>query len=86
MREARSNIQMVFQDPFASLNPQMLLVDQVAEPLRNYGTLKGKDLEERISVLFDRVKLPRSFMRRYPHELSGGQSKNSYSAGISLKP
>ena len=73
MREARSNIQMVFQDPFASLNPQMLLVDQVAEPLRNYGTLKGKDLEERIAVLFDRVKLPRSFMRRYPHELSGGQ-------------
>ena len=87
MREARSNIQMVFQDPFASLNPQMLLVDQVAEPLRNYGTLKGKDLEERIAVLFDRVKLPRSFMRRYPHELSGGQRQRiAIARALALNP
>ena len=87
MREARSNIQMVFQDPFASLNPQMLLVDQVAEPLRNYGTLKGSALQERIEVLFDRVKLPRSFMRRYPHELSGGQRQRiAIARALALNP
>ncbi len=87
MREARSNIQMVFQDPFSSLNPQRPLFDQVAEPLRNYGILKGKGLEERISVLFDRVKLPRSFMRRYPHQLSGGQRQRiAIARALALNP
>ena len=87
MREARSNIQMVFQDPFSSLNPQRPLFDQVAEPLRNYGTLKGKDLQERIAVLFDRVKLPRSFMRRYPHQLSGGQRQRiAIARALALNP
>ena len=87
MREARSNIQMVFQDPFSSLNPQRPLFDQVAEPLRNYGTLKGNDLQERIAVLFDRVKLPRSFMRRYPHQLSGGQRQRiAIARALALNP
>jgi peptide/nickel transport system ATP-binding protein/glutathione transport system ATP-binding protein len=87
MREARSNIQMVFQDPFSSLNPQRPLFDQVAEPLRNYGTLKGNDLEERIAILFDRVKLPRSFMRRYPHQLSGGQRQRiAIARALALNP
>ena len=87
MREARSNIQMVFQDPFSSLNPQRPLFDQVAEPLRNYGTLKGSALQERIEVLFDRVKLPRSFMRRYPHQLSGGQRQRiAIARALALNP
>ena len=55
---------MVFQDPFSSLNPQRPLFDQVAEPLRNYGTVKREVLQEKIGDLFDRVKLPRSFMQR----------------------
>ena len=87
LRELRRDMQMVFQDPFSSLNPQRPLFDQVAEPLRNYGILKGKDLEERISVLFDRVKLPRSFMRRYPHELSGGQRQRiAIARALALNP
>ena len=87
MREARSNIQMVFQDPFASLNPQMMLVDQVAEPLRNYGTVKHEVLQDKIGDLFDRVKLPRSFMRRYPHELSGGQRQRiAIARALALNP
>jgi peptide/nickel transport system ATP-binding protein/glutathione transport system ATP-binding protein len=73
LREARRDMQMIFQDPFASLNPQMQLSDQVAEPIHNFGTLKGAAVQERVAMLFDRVELPRSFMRRYPHELSGGQ-------------
>ena len=73
LRRARQDMQMVFQDPFASLNPQMQLSDQVAEPLRNFGTHKGSALTDKVADLFDRVHLPRNFMRRYPHELSGGQ-------------
>ena len=87
MREARSNIQMVFQDPFASLNPQMMLVDQVAEPLRNYGTVKHEVLQDKIGDLFDRVKLPRSFMQRYPHQLSGGQRQRiAIARALALNP
>lgn len=87
MREARSNIQMVFQDPFASLNPQMMLIDQVAEPLRNYGTAKREVLQEKIGDLFDRVKLPRSYMQRYPHELSGGQRQRiAIARALALNP
>ena len=73
LRLARRDMQMVFQDPFASLNPQMKLTDQVAEPLLNYGIGNASERADRVASLFDRVELPRSFMNRYPHELSGGQ-------------
>ncbi|WP_045389071.1 ABC transporter ATP-binding protein [Falsirhodobacter sp. alg1] len=72
-RQMRRDIQMIFQDPYASLNPTMRLFDQVAEPMRNYNIATGAELEDRVATLFDRVQLPRAFMRRYPHELSGGQ-------------
>ncbi|SMX50319.1 ABC transporter ATP-binding protein [Maliponia aquimaris] len=67
------DMQMVFQDPFASLNPYMRLSAQVAEPLSNFGLASGREIEDRVADLFDRVELPRAFMRRFPHELSGGQ-------------
>ena len=87
LRTARLDMQMIFQDPFASLNPQMNLSDQVAEPMRNFGTLKGKEMEERIAMLFDRVELPRSFLRRYPHELSGGQRQRvAIARALALNP
>ena len=87
LREARQHIQMVFQDPFASLNPQMQLSDQVAEPLRNFDTHKGKDLDDRVAMLFDRVELPKSFMRRFPHELSGGQRQRvAIARALALNP
>ena len=87
LREARRHIQMVFQDPFASLNPQMQLSDQVAEPLRNFDTHKGKDLDDRVAMLFDRVELPKSFMRRFPHELSGGQRQRvAIARALALNP
>lgn len=73
LRQARRNMQMVFQDPFASLNPYRRLRDQVSEPLLNFGLAAGNELQNRVETLFDRVELPRSFMRRFPHELSGGQ-------------
>ena len=73
LRRARRDMQMIFQDPFASLNPYRRLSAQVAEPLRNFGLASGSEAEHRVASLFDRVELPRSFLRRYPHELSGGQ-------------
>ena len=87
VRHARSKIQMVFQDPFASLNPQRPLFDQVAEPLRNYGIFKKEELQKRIGDLFDRVKLPQSFMNRYPHQLSGGQRQRiAIARALALNP
>jgi peptide/nickel transport system ATP-binding protein/glutathione transport system ATP-binding protein len=87
LRRARRDMQMVFQDPFASLNPQMQLVDQVAEPLRNYNLASGSALTDRVAQLFDRVELPRSFMRRYPHELSGGQRQRiAIARALALNP
>ena len=73
LRQARREMQMVFQDPFASLNPTRRLLDQVTEPLRNYGVGSRSEMEDRAANLFDRVELPHAFLKRYPHELSGGQ-------------
>ena len=73
LRRARRDMQMVFQDPFASLNPYRRLRDQVAEPIQNFGLASGSDLQDRVAQIFDRVRLPRDFMSRFPHELSGGQ-------------
>ena len=87
LRESRLDMQMIFQDPFASLNPQMQLSDQVAEPIHNFRTLKGEALTKRVEMLFDRVELPRSFMRRFPHELSGGQRQRvAIARALALNP
>ncbi len=87
LRTARLDMQMIFQDPFASLNPQMQLADQVAEPMRNFGMFKGDEGTKRVEMLFDRVELPRSFMRRYPHELSGGQRQRvAIARALALNP
>ncbi len=87
LRTARLDMQMIFQDPFASLNPQMQLSDQVAEPMHNFGMFKGEEGRKRVEMLFDRVELPRSFMRRYPHELSGGQRQRvAIARALALNP
>lgn len=87
LREARKDMQMVFQDPFASLNPQMQLSDQVMEPMRNYGMGSPEEMRKRVEMLFDRVELPRSFMQRYPHELSGGQRQRiAIARALALNP
>ena len=83
----RLNMQMVFQDPYGSLNPVMKLFDQVAEPLINYKINQGAELNKIISELFDKVKLPRAFLNRYPHELSGGQRQRvAIARALALNP
>ena len=87
LREARRDMQMVFQDPFASLNPQMQLADQVSEPMRNFGIGSRAEMQKKVETLFDRVELPRSFMQRYPHELSGGQRQRiAIARALALNP
>jgi peptide/nickel transport system ATP-binding protein len=67
-------VQVVFQDPFSSLNPRMRVRDILAEPIRNFGLAKSAiDLETRVTALMDTVRLPREALNRRPHEFSGGQ-------------
>ena len=73
LRPLRARMQVVFQDPFSSLNPRMKVRDIIAEPLRNFGLARGAALEDKVAELLDTVRLPRDAMRRYPHEFSGGQ-------------
>jgi oligopeptide transport system ATP-binding protein len=73
MRRARKDIQMVFQDPYSALDPSMLVLDSIAEPLDVHLDLDRKQTVERVAELLQRVGLPADYMYRYPHEFSGGQ-------------
>ncbi|MGC1305950.1 MAG: ABC transporter ATP-binding protein [Phormidesmis sp.] len=74
LRKRRREMQIIFQDPYSSLNPRMSIGAAIAEPLKIHGTLRGKrNRRERIEYLLERVDLPPSAINRYPHEFSGGQ-------------
>ncbi len=74
LRPIRKRVQVVFQDPFSSLNPRMRVRDILAEPLINFGLARGrKDIDEQVAGLMDKVRLPRDSIQRFPHEFSGGQ-------------
>ncbi len=74
MRQMRRKVQMIFQDPYASLNPRMTVGDIIAEPIMVHGLRKGKDaVRERVQELLKLVGLNPYFINRYPHEFSGGQ-------------
>jgi len=73
VRAARRNMRMIFQDPYASLNPRMTLLEIVGAPLRAMNIARGKDLEDRVAEMLRLVGLRPEYMRRYPHAFSGGQ-------------
>jgi peptide/nickel transport system ATP-binding protein len=74
LRPLRRKIQVVFQDPFSSLNPRMKVRDILAEPITNFGIATNKeDIDRRVGELMDKVRLPRDAVNRWPHEFSGGQ-------------
>ncbi len=74
LRPLRRKIQVVFQDPFSSLNPRMRVRDILAEPITNFGIASNKaDIDRRVAELMDKVRLPRDAVNRWPHEFSGGQ-------------
>lgn len=85
--ENRQNMQMVFQDPLASFNPKMRIVDILSEPLMNYGKLKRREKEAKVKELLRMVELPEDFLYRYPHNMSGGQRQRvSIARALSLEP
>jgi oligopeptide transport system ATP-binding protein len=73
MRELRREMQIIFQDPYASLNPRMTVGDIIGEAYDIHGLLKGREREEKVLELLDVVGLRSQHIRRYPHEFSGGQ-------------
>ena len=73
MRTHHQSIRMIFQDPYSSLNPRLPVLEIVGEPLRVNGIAKGKDLEDRVADLLQRVGLRPEYIRRYPHAFSGGE-------------
>ncbi len=73
MKLLRQEMQLIFQDPFASLNPRMTVFDVVADPLRVNRIASGQELEDRVAEMLMRVGLSVEYARRYPHAFSGGQ-------------
>jgi len=84
---ARRNLQMVFQDPFASLNPRLTVFATLAEPLRVHGTVPADQVEGRVRELMERVGIPPRFRQKYPHEFSGGQRQRiAIARALALEP
>jgi glutathione transport system ATP-binding protein len=73
MRAIRPQLQMIFQDPFASLNPRLTAGAAIAEPMKVHGIASGSELKDRVASLLQRVGLPPEYAQRFPHEFSGGQ-------------
>jgi peptide/nickel transport system ATP-binding protein len=86
LRRLRREIQMIFQDPYSSLDPRMTLLQIVGEPLAAYG-VRGRELEERVAQLLSLVGLRPQYMRRYPHAFSGGQRQRiGIARALALQP
>ncbi|HEY1541376.1 MAG TPA: dipeptide ABC transporter ATP-binding protein [Xanthobacteraceae bacterium] len=87
LRPYRPQIQIIFQDPFSSLDPRMSAGDIVAEPLRVHGLASGRALREQVAGLFDRVGLRRAQMENFPHQFSGGQRQRiGIARALALRP
>ncbi len=87
LRATRRRMQIVFQDPYGSLNPRMTVGSIVGEPLKIHGLAKGRELTDRVCQLLDRVGLRSDHYSRYPHEFSGGQRQRiGIARALALNP
>ena len=87
LRQYRRQLQMIFQDPFASLDPRMTVGDIIAEPLDNFRVMRGRKRNERVQELLKIVGLNPNFNNRYPHEFSGGQRQRiGIARALALNP
>ena len=87
LRQYRRQMQMIFQDPFASLDPRMTVGDIIAEPLDNFRVIRGRKRNERVQELLKIVGLNPNFNNRYPHEFSGGQRQRiGIARALALNP
>jgi oligopeptide/dipeptide ABC transporter ATP-binding protein len=86
-RDLHRDVQLIFQDPYASLNPRMNVREIIGEPLLLHGVAKGADLRAKVDELLDMVRLPRGAAQRYPHAFSGGQRQRIVIArALALRP
>ncbi|HVU15636.1 MAG TPA: oligopeptide/dipeptide ABC transporter ATP-binding protein [Candidatus Didemnitutus sp.] len=84
---AHRSLQMIFQDPFASLNPRFTIFDTLAEPLRVHGLVPPDQVDERVAALMAKVGLAPRLLRKYPHEFSGGQRQRiAIARALALEP
>ncbi len=87
LRQLRKNMQIVFQDPYSSLNPRMLIKDIVGEPLLIHGVARGQEMKERARSLMEAVGLNPEHLYRFPHEFSGGQRQRiGVARALALNP
>lgn len=87
LRRLRKDMQIVFQDPYSSLNPRMLIKDIIAEPMKLHGMASGISVTERVRDLMERVGLSPEHIYRYPHEFSGGQRQRiGVAKALALNP
>ena len=87
MRRMRRRMQIIFQDPYSSLNPRMTVLDIVGEALHVHGIARGREREERVKQLLERVGLASRYVNRYPHEFSGGQRQRiGVARALALNP
>jgi len=87
MRPYRRELQVVFQDPYSSLNPRLKIREIIAEPLTNYGVAQGRVLNDRVTELAGKVGLRPDALERYPHEFSGGQRQRiGIARALALNP
>jgi oligopeptide/dipeptide ABC transporter ATP-binding protein len=87
LRQMRAELQIIFQDPFSSLNPRMTIESIIGEPLRNHRRLSKKELRENVAHLMDKVGLLPEQANRYPHEFSGGQRQRiGIARALALNP
>jgi oligopeptide/dipeptide ABC transporter ATP-binding protein len=87
IKAARRDLQMVFQDPFASLNPRLTVYAALAEPLLVHGVVPPAEVPARVARLMEQVGLPARFLQKYPHEFSGGQRQRiAIARALALEP
>lgn len=87
LRALRSHAQIIFQDPYASLNPRMTVFNALAEPMRVHGLVEKANVAKEVSKLMELVGLAPRFMRKYPHEFSGGQRQRiAIARTLALRP
>lgn len=87
LRRIRKDMQMIFQDPYSSLNPKMMVGNTISEPIKNFKTVQKEELKEEVMLLLEKVGLPQDAYYKYPHEFSGGQRQRiGIARALALRP